>query len=262
MVDPACADCFDACGFVRRGGSVRRGSYFSSTIMQRHDTMKHALVAIVRLVSRRTPVCLCCRAAQTIELSTGTTMPYDLLILTPGLQNTTLATVAACGVQGVCSPQELRAHFTRGDAAAAAAGGPEQRIIVYGDTLEATDSLAVLEERGVDLGRGTVHVAPPPGAGGPDPVVTFMRQVCPLRGMLFCHLRAAAAAADGLEHHVIVYGDTLEAKDSLAVHCGAGREGRGCWWRHMHCATASWSRWFGTLWSSSCIRYVPQDANF
>jgi hypothetical protein len=121
--------------------------------------------------------CLLCRTAQAIKLSDGVTLPYDVLVLTPGLHNATLATVAASGVSGVCSPEELRAHFTPEDAAAASSGGSEQRIIVYGDTLEATDSLAALEEKGVDLAGGAVHVAPPSGAWGRDPVVTFMHEV-------------------------------------------------------------------------------------
>jgi hypothetical protein len=116
------------------------------------------------------------RDAREVVLDTGGRVAYDILVLAPGLANTTLAAVAAspagvAGVAGVCSPAELATLFSAGDAAAVASSGT---IVVYGDTLDAADALATLAARGVDTSASVLHIAPAGQAVPPD--VLYMRQ--------------------------------------------------------------------------------------
>lgn len=118
-----------------------------------------------------------CRQARHIELDDGSTLRYDLLVLTPGLQNATLAAVKAGGVGGVCSADELQAHLTAADAEAL------EGVLVYGDTLAAVSALTALAQCGVDPAQAVLHLTPPgtPGAG-----VDVLREV---RRLLFkCEL--------------------------------------------------------------------------
>jgi hypothetical protein len=110
-----------------------------------------------------------CRVSCSITLDDDSTLIYDLLVLAPGLHNQTLSTVQASGVAGVSSVAELAANFSYGDAAAV------QDIVVYGDTLEAYTAKALLESRGVDLGKSVMHIAPLANSGD---AVRVMHEVC------------------------------------------------------------------------------------
>ena len=105
------------------------------------------------------------RSSQSVTLEDGSTLPYDLLVLTPGLENATLATVRASGVRGACAPSDLpsidsaNVQRQQGDISAEALQAAHEagQIVVYGDTVEAYVALAALEAAGVDL-VGTVDV--------------------------------------------------------------------------------------------------------
>eukprot|EP00892_Ulva_mutabilis_P004891 jgi/Ulvmu1/2774/UM140_0003.1 len=114
------------------------------------------------------------RQARQIELDDGSTLRYDLLVLAPGLQNATLCAVKAGGVSGVCSTAELQRHLTAADA------DEVQGALVYGDTLAAVTALATLEERGVNVARAALHLAPP---GPPGPGMDILREMAAEYGM-------------------------------------------------------------------------------
>ena len=111
-----------------------------------------------------------------MALDDGTTLPYDVLALAPGLLNETLATVQASGVAGACSVAELADNFSAADAAQL------ENIVIYGDTVGAYEAKAVLAEGGVDLEATVLHIAP---AGEADAAVAVMREVCSAN--LPCH---------------------------------------------------------------------------
>lgn len=105
-----------------------------------------------------------------MELDDGSTLVYDVLVLTPGLHNATLSAVKDGGVGGVCSAGELATHLTAADAAELSG------VIVYGDTLDALTAVGTLAAQGVTLSESVLHVAPPGPSGPGMDVLLEVRQ--------------------------------------------------------------------------------------
>ncbi|KAL6751227.1 hypothetical protein V8C86DRAFT_2782277 [Haematococcus lacustris] len=108
------------------------------------------------------------RGNRMLELSDGSQLPYDVLVVAAGLQEQTCNTHAEKDPEvagSVLSALELANDFTVGDASVM------QHVLVYGDTLNAYHALAVLESRGG--AHLPVFVAPP---GERQPLVSLLHE--------------------------------------------------------------------------------------
>lgn len=118
------------------------------------------------------------REGRVIELSDGSQLAYDVMLVACGMQEQTCNTFAETDLEvagAIITSLELAADFSIGDATAM------ERIVVYGNTLEAYHALSVLEARGA---AEKMQFIAPPSEESADPMVRVLRECAKMMKLL------------------------------------------------------------------------------